>query len=192
VEQSHTHGRRSPAIHLPPVCTPRMKITYHTRGCVLPSEPTDNHIVWASDCIGDSMPQCDYGAARWGLVTHPSSAAIMERGGALPAIHTRLTCRNFRLCCFTCCSRFSHTVGTPAASNNNKPHGWRRQQHVDGRIDNMRHTCKSMCLSDDTACKSRKLANQWFMTRELQIDLPGFLLEFRQQTAFRAALTNLC
>lgn len=52
-----------------------------------------------------------------GLIAHPSKAWIMERGGALPAMHTRLTCRSFRLCCFTCCSRLSHTVGTPAASN---------------------------------------------------------------------------
>jgi hypothetical protein len=47
------------------------------------------------------------------FLTHPSSVAIMERGGALPAMHTRLTCRSFRLCFFTCCSRLSHTVGTP-------------------------------------------------------------------------------
>lgn len=46
--------------------------------------------------------------------THPSNASIMERGGALPAMHTRLMYRSFRLCLFTCSSRLSHTVGTPA------------------------------------------------------------------------------
>ena len=50
------------------------------------------------------------------MVSTPSalSARIMAGGAAEPPITVRLKVENLRLLACTCCSRPSHTVGTPA------------------------------------------------------------------------------